>query len=105
MIAATPSATLLPLARNVVSRVEDRDVLALDLQRGLQRLVGPANEEVVLVDLGDDAEPPAVRLAIALPVFPDDVRTDLKPIPGVGRVDRAGLGCGRRDRGEVLALF
>jgi hypothetical protein len=38
--------------------------------RSRQRLVGPANEEVVLVDLGDDAEPPAARLAIALPVKP-----------------------------------
>ena len=88
MIAATPSATLLPLARHVVSRVQDRDVLALDFQCGRQGLVGPANVEVVLVDASDDAEPPAVRLAIALPVFPDDVRADLERIPGIGRADR-----------------
>ena len=85
------SATPLPLARNVERGVQDSDVLPLDLQGRRFWVVGPANDEVGLVDAGDYAEPPTVRLAIAFPIFPDHVRTDLKRIPGVGRADRLGF--------------
>jgi hypothetical protein len=42
-------------------------VLPLHLQGRRFWVVGPANDEVVLVDAGDYAQPPTVRLAIAFP--------------------------------------
>src|ERR1700677_2283319 len=65
-----------PFVIDVERWVENGDVLPLDLVRQRFWFIGPSNNEIVLVDAGDDAEPPTVGLTVLFPIFSYDVRAD-----------------------------
>src|SRR6202453_4340343 len=66
-----------PLVRYVERGVQDRDVFPCDLPWPPVWLVGPPDHEVVLVDGGDDADPPADGFAVVSPIFPEHVGADV----------------------------